>query len=217
MNRLLHVLVLFLALQAGATSAQGVMTFDGCVDSRGQQVRSILDETLDVTFDTRLEDGRAVIRYNPAVLPRLGAQTRMFLFAYECARLNLGMAPEAPRMLADARRADCWAVTTLLRAGHLSQSDIETVQDQLSFSLDEWMLVPEPPRGFDLQACYRESAARPSLLHPAASQNDWNTCTRRCGDTLFACQRRVCGGGECDPCMPAYRECVAECEFRFPR
>lgn len=217
MARLWPLFVLFLALQAGPASAQGMMTFDGCVDARGQSVPSLLDESLGVAFDTRVEDARAVIRYNPAVLPQLPAPTRLFLFSHECARLNLGMAPDAARTLAEARRADCWALTTLLRSGLLHPDDIGPLQASLSFTLDEWAVLPAPPRGFDLQACYREGAARPSLLHPAPSQDDWNACTRRCGDTLLACQRRLCGGGECDPCMPAYRDCVAECELRFPR
>ena len=217
MVRFCLVFAAFAALLIGSASAQGVMTFDGCVDSRGQPVRSILDESLAVTFETRVEDGRAVIRYNPALLPQLPAPTRLFLFSHECARLNLGMAPQAPRTLADARRADCWALTTLLRSALLRPDDVAPLQASLSFTLEEWAVLPAPPRGFDLPACHRESASRPSLLHPAPSQDDWNACTRRCGDTLLACQRRVCGGGECEPCMPAYRACVADCELRFPR
>jgi hypothetical protein len=215
--RLWLICILFAALQVGVASAQGVKTFEGCVDSRGQPVRSILDESLGVAFETRVEGGRAVIRYNPGLLPQLPASTRLFLFSHECARINLGMAPEAPRTLADARRADCWALTTLLRSSLLRPDDIAPLQASLSFTLEEWALLPAPPRGFDLPNCYRESTARPSLLYPAPSQDDWNACARRCADALLACQRRLCGGGACEPCIPAYRDCVAECELRFPR
>lgn len=214
----LMVLVACLGLSlSGSVPARAQTTYDGCVDAAGHAVRSILDPGLDAMFATRVEEGRAVIRYNPDALPRVQPLTRLFLYASECARLNLGMPPEGPRTDRDARRADCWGLTTLVRSGLVEEADIVSIQADLTFLGEEWRRVPGPIRGFDLPACHREAAGRPSLASPPPGQDDWNTCTRTCGDTLFACQRQMCRGPECEPCMARYEACVSLCEFRFTR
>lgn len=218
MFKRLMVLVACLGLSlSGSVPAQVQTTYDGCVDASGNAVRSILDPGLDATFATRVEEGRAVIRYNPDVLPRIQPLTRLFLYASECARLNLGMAPAGPRADVDARRADCWGLTTLVRSGLVGEADIASIQSDLNFLGEEWRRIPGPVRSFDLPACYREIVDRPSLASPSAGQDDWNTCTRACGDTLFACQKNVCRGPACEPCVARYEACVSLCEFRFRR
>lgn len=200
-----------------AVSAQEQITFDGCIDPAGGAVRAVLDPSLVTSFETRMEGGRPVIRYNPDALPRMQTPTRLFFFAHECARINLGYAPVAARMLVDARRADCWGLVTLLRSGLIDERSVATIQSDLSFSVDEWSLLPGPPRGFDLPACVQAHAARPSLLHPTPGQDDWNTCARSCGDALLVCQKRVCAGPACEPCVRTYDQCVAACDSRFSR
>jgi len=216
-KRFLLCCLVFILVHPLAAYAQEQITFDGCVDRRGGAVRAVLDTSLVPTFETRVENGHPVIRYNPDALPRMQAPTRLFFFAHECARINLGFAPVAARMLADARRADCWGLVTLLRSGLIDERTVETIQADLSFSVDEWSLLPGPPRGFDLPACLHEQARRPSLLHPAPSQDNWNTCARTCGDALLVCQQRVCAGPTCEACVLTYERCVAGCDLRFPR
>ncbi len=218
MFRGMLVLVALLAgLLSGSAAAQVQMTFDGCVDASGRAVPSVLDPGLNATFATGVEGGRAVIRYNPDALPRLQPLTRLFLYSSECARLNLGMPPVGPRDVSDARTADCWGLVTLLRSNLVQASDIEMIQSDLRFVGEEWLQVPGPIRTFDLPACYREHATRPSLAAPAPGQDDWNTCARACGDTLLACQKRVCRGPECESCVANYEACVRQCDSRFPR
>lgn len=215
-----RLMVLFACLGwglSGVASAQVQTTYGGCTDASGNAVQSILDPGLDATFATRVEGGRAVIRYNPDVLPRLQPLTRLFLYASECARLNLGMPPVGPRVPDEARRADCWGLTTLVRSRLVGEDDIAAIQADLTFLQDEWRRVPGPVRGFDLPACHVASAARPSLASPPPGQDDWNTCTRTCGDALYACQKGECRGPACEPCMARYESCVSLCEFRFSR
>lgn len=98
-----------------ATSAQAQITFDGCVDRAGGAVHAVLDTALVSAFETRVESGHPVIRYNPDALPRMQPPTRLFFFAHECARINLGFAPLAARMLAELISPCVKVVTWLIR------------------------------------------------------------------------------------------------------
>lgn len=218
-NRFVLFVCLCVMAVAGVAHAQVRMTFDGCLDSNGVQVPSMLDDTLARTFDTRIEGGRPVIRYNPDLLPDMAPKVRLFFYAHECARVNLGMAPDAPRMLADAREADCWGLVTLIRSGLLDDRDVPAMLPDMRFAIEDWSLLPGPPRGFEwyLPACLREYADRPSLVHPPSGQDDWNTCARGCADTLYQCQQRTCRGPACEPCVQTYEQCVTTCSARFPR
>ncbi len=204
---------------AGSAVAQDRMVFDGCTDPGGVAVPSVMDTSLARTFETRLEGGRAVIRYNPDLLPGMPPKVRLFFYAHECARINLGRAPEAYRMLADAREADCWGLVMLTRSGLLEDRDVPAMLPDMRFSLEEWEWMPGPPRGFEwyLPACLRDYAERPSLSGPPRAQDDLNACTRGCADTLYQCQQRVCRGPACEPCVQTYEQCVTDCSSRFPR
>lgn len=215
-TRLVPLLLLCALLAAGNASAREEVTYHGCVDAAGRTVEALADPTLQAVVATRVEDGRAVIRYNQHVLPRLQPATRLFLFGHECARLNLGMAPDGPRSVDDARRADCWGLVTLLRSRLLGISDIAVIQADLQLSAEKWRWIPGPARSFDLPACEREAAGRLQLSLPAVPQEDANACTRACADTLLACQRG-CRGAACEPCLGRYEACVSGCEAGLAR
>lgn len=204
----------------GSASAQVRTVFDGCTDQRGASVRSIADPSLTRSFVTRIEAGAPVIRYNSAVLPRLRERARLFFYAHECARFELGLPAEAPRTVGDAWRADCRALETLGRSGLVRSVDIAALQGELLLTDDEWNLVPGPQREIDLPSCLRGGLPRPpsvSASLPAADQKRWNACVHACADTLLACQTRLCGDRDCPRCMPDHDSCVAACELPAAR
>jgi hypothetical protein len=210
------VLLLVAVLPAlGTALAQERITYHGCVDALGRAVEAVEDATLPATFATRVEGGRAVIRYNPQALPDLQPATRMFLFGHECARLNLGIAPEAPRSHDDARRADCWGLTTLLRSRVLGVSDVAVIHADLQRSEDAWRWLPGPMRRVDLHACHREASGLQWAL-PTVPQEVANACTRACADALLACQR-ACRGPACEPCVVRYAQCARSCDDGLAR
>jgi hypothetical protein len=172
-------------------------------------VASILDTTLADVVASRSEGGRPVIRYNPAVLPRLRPASRLFLYAHECARLNLGLPTAGERSLASARRADCWALASLARSGLVKgAAEVAAIQADLAFTAEEWLRLPGPPRRFDLAAC---RAPAPAALCERGPQ--WDACVRQCAAPLLGCER---GGPAAAACGAAYERCTAACEARFP-
>ena len=204
------VLFMCLAQLAGAACAQTRITYHGCTDAAGNAVAALPDATIDSVVESRTADGVTAILYNPQVLPRLLPETRLFLFAHECARHNLGLSTGAERTAGDARLADCHGLEALTRSGLLDARQIATVQADLAFSATEWRLVPGPARGFSLQACRDESAARRALVQPTPGQPDWNACVRTCGERRRACRSQVAS------CDEVYDRCVSLCDFSSP-
>ena len=189
---------------AGAGAMAAGTTYDGCTDYRGRKVQSIQDLSLPAVVQSMEGVGGAVIRYNPTALSRLSDRTRLFLYAQACAALNLGYPAGSALSLSQARRADCWGVTTLSRSGLLSHSgDLAAIQAELDFSDAEWAQVPGPRRGFDLGACRSEALRIPGA--PSAASEQWDGCVHRCGDHLFHC-------GRSDACMSTFRQCSSECD-----
>ncbi|MBA4742220.1 MAG: hypothetical protein H2060_05880 [Azoarcus sp.] len=214
-GRLVLLCIWLLACVAGAASAQVRTVFDGCVDARGAPVRSVEDASIDAAFSTRIEDGRPVIRYNASQPPGASEAVRLFFYAHECARLGLGLAPDALRTVGDAWRADCRALDTLLQSSLIRRADVPRLQadlDALSDAARERLLGPR--RDIDLPACARAGIARPLALPAsrAPGQDRWNTCVHACADRLLACQRASCGGLDCPSCLPAHESCVAACD-----
>lgn len=203
-------LCLALALSLPAHAVQPVsMTFDGCVDEHGAQVAARPAPAQAAFVETRLVDGRAELHYNPDALPGRKELTRLFLFAQACARHNLGIAggtisPD------EARRADCWGLTTLLRSRLVGdEQGVAAIQADLDLGADEWTRLPGPPRRFELASCYREALRLPSAAAPGASQVELNACLHGCGDRLFHCQGGALSAG--GSCMHAFDTCSAAC------
>ncbi len=201
---LARVALLFVLLWSPYALAQLETSYHGCTDAAGRPVVSGADPAAAAVVGTAFEAGRPSIRYNRDVLPRLPHGVRLFFYAHECARHNLGLPLDRPLDLAQAQRADCWGLESLMRSGLLSApGELAALQEALRFTAEEWTLLPGPPRAFDLPSCQRRSAARPSLARPPAGQDAWNSCVRVCGERLRACRGPACG--------ETYERCVAQC------
>ncbi|HJV26494.1 MAG TPA: hypothetical protein VJ673_12475 [Aromatoleum sp.] len=195
-------------LMSSAHAADVQVTYEGCTDAVGRPVPAVSDPTIDKVVESRSDASGADIRYNPEVLPRLLPETRLFLFAHECARHNLGYPAAAALDVLEAARADCVAVDALLRSHLLAPEQIETVQRDLQLSPGEWAFVPGPARRVALKACIAQNARRHALTQPSANQPNWNACVRSCGDRRRVCQSQGTG------CDDTYERCVSLCDFR---
>lgn len=196
------------ALSTGV-AAQTLPTYDGCVAADGTPVRAVLDSGQAAVVATRHDTGRAVIAYNPQVLPRLAPPARLFLFAHECARHHLGLDTTREADPGEARRADCEAVAMLERSGLADPGRRDTLEAQLQLAPEEWRYVPGPRREFALRSC---GADVQPLLGRATPQ--WNACVRACGEPLREC-RQACRGDACEACETRYGHCTSLCDFRF--
>ena len=201
---------------AGNVSAGGEL-FDGCVDVRGRLVTTTVDYGLPRLALAAMENGKAVMRYNPAQLPGLSPRARLFYFAHECARLALGQAPGVERSIEQARQADCWALATLRRSGELAPDEaVRTLEVELTVDEADWAALPGPVRTIDLAACGRPPGALqlPDSAPPSEAQSRLNRCVQGCGDRLWQCQNR-CRDESCrGQCLGGYRSCESACGSR---
>lgn len=213
MIRKICTLLCMVLLCAGAASAQTQLVFQGCTDAHGNNVRAVADPALAVAFETRIEHGAPVIRYNAAVPTTLSDRARTFFYAHECARLGLSREAGSMRSVGDAWRADCRALDTLLGSGLVTRDTIAQLQDELRPGDAEWAALPGPRRDIDLPSCLRGGADRNMRIpaQPSPARDGWNMCVHRCGDALLQCQRRTCNSLDCPACMPANERCVAAC------
>lgn len=201
-----------LLLSSGLTGAAEVTTFETCMDGRGAVLSAVADTRQPTLVRTVTEHGRAVIRYNPELLPDLTLPARLFFYAHQCARHGLGDT-DATMSVTRARQADCIGLNTLLAGDLLKHEDLPALQAALSFTDTEWELLPGPPRSFDLSTCRateRGVLHLPSPNQPSAQQTAWNNCVRSCADRLWACQKN-CSGNACDSCLAANGQCKAAC------
>jgi hypothetical protein len=192
----------FLMALIGPTSADEQIVFERCFDGRGKTLVATVDGEQAELVRTVARGGRPEIRYNPAVLPHLSNNARLFFYAHQCARQGLGES-------ASARRADCVALNVLLGNQHLRPADLPALQAELSFSGEEWVRLPGPPRQIDLSNCQPASGnvlRLPLPTQPSARQNDWNICLRHCADRLWAC-----GKAADEHCQAAYDQCRSAC------
>lgn len=186
--------------------AEDLITFDACTDMHGKAVPTISDTSQPELVLSRVEDGKPVIRYNPKALPQLLPETRRFLYAHECARHYLGLPLQGELTLAQAQRADCEAVATLVRSRLLaSAADASGIERELMVSDDDWKLLPGPKRSFELTQC-KATNTRGSLALPTekTASDKWNACVQGCGARLYAC-------GRTSSCQQAYDACSARC------
>lgn len=207
--RLSALLALCLALLAPHAHADSV-ELDSCFDAAGKAIRGELDTALPVLVRAGMLEGRRVIRYNPDLLPEVSAGAKQFFFAYECARTAMGARPGSQATLAQARRADCVALSALRSSGLLGAPNaVQALQAELVFSDEDWSRLPGPRRGFDLPACPAQAGIRlPLATPPSENQMEWNNCVRACGDQLLRCQHKAAGEG----CQGSYDRCEAACK-----
>ncbi|MCC4117478.1 hypothetical protein LLG90_19155 [Aromatoleum toluclasticum] len=208
-RRFLLGAVLALLGAGGGAQAQEQMIYLGCTDAQGRAVAAVSDPALERVVASRA-GAAPEIRYNEAILPRLTPESRLFLFAHECARHNLGLPLGGGRTEAEARRADCHGLETLSRSGLLDAARIDALERELQFSAEEWERVPGPPRTFALRACATQSAVEHLLTRPKRAKPEWNACIRGCGARLWVCAPHNVA------CEDAYERCVSLCDFRSP-
>ncbi len=66
--RISRPIFLFVVFIGAANHGHAQVTYDGCIDSRGNSVASIKDYSINDVAIARLEYNYPVIRYNPRVL-----------------------------------------------------------------------------------------------------------------------------------------------------
>jgi len=205
-------IVAALVLVGPLHAADTTMTFDGCTDAAGRTITVEAERDQAALIQSIDSQGTPVIRYNPAALPRLSPEARLFFFAHECARHALKTTGVATLNITQARQADCLGLHTLISAGLLQREALADLQQQMVFTDAEWSLLPGPPRTIDVTNCpTRGNVLRlPLATPPAARQIDWNACVNSCADRLWHCQKG-CRGAACGNCPATHAQCHATC------
>lgn len=214
MLRWISSLFLLLALgvaQAADNADTGTtFSYSGCVDAARKPVPAQAEPGLAKFAEARVdEQGKPTIYYNPKALPQLLPETRLFLFAQECARVALKQVALEERTPEQLQAADCWALDTLSRSRTLSARDsIDAVMLELApEATDVWAQVGSEPRTLQLDACPRH-ASRGNLTVPgqAGMRSDkWDACIQSCGAKLYSCGRSA-------SCQSTYNACSAACD-----
>lgn len=211
-RRLLFLLPL-LFLSWSPAHAEGVV-LQSCADAQGRAVISVEDEDLPVVAQAVAQGGQAAVHYNPAMLPQLSTQARVFLAARECARIALRQALAKPASAAQARKADCWALAAMRASGMLPDAAaVASLQSDLQFSDQDWKSLSGPQRHVNLAACSaRDGALRmPAADMPGPARERADHCVHACGDRLWQCQR-ACKGSTCRAdCEQTFNRCEAGC------
>ena len=213
MPRCIALLLFLFALSAPAMAAEagsGLTTFgyDGCVDAAGKPVPARADSSLPRFAEARLEqDNSLAIYYNPQALPELLPETRLFLFAQECARFALKQPLQAERSEAQIAAADCWAFGVLNRSrGQKPAQNAEALKFDLPASDELWQRIGSPTREVKLDACPQRGARGNLALPGDGLRSDrWNLCVQACGAKLYACGRAA-------SCQSSYNACSASCD-----
>ena len=208
--RLLSLLATVLFGLATPAFAESV-SFETCSDAQGKPVMIEPVSSLEKLVQISAKKGQRLIQYNPELLPNLSATAKQFFYAQACASLALGAANNETG-ISRARRADCVALRALRLSGLLTPGDLSSLQRELSFTDEEWELLPGPRRSFALAACAdKPGIALPGPGAPTATQLKWNACIRPCSDRLLQCQHQ-CAANVCvDACLKKHEICEAAC------
>ncbi len=147
-------LLCLLAVFLGASNyGHAQVTYDGCHDSHGVAVASVLDYSINDVAIARLEYNFPVIRYNPRVLAQMSQPTRRFFYVHECAHHALQHTVQAPS-LQNEREAVCWAIRTMQSDLGLSQQDLRAIQNDIARQgRGDWTHLPGPYRAVDIESC----------------------------------------------------------------
>lgn len=147
-----YLAVWFVLLWVGAPAGAQV-TYEGCRDFRGAPVASIRDDSIKDVAIARIENGHAVIRYNPLVLAQMSEPTRRFFYVHECAHHALQHTVQNPT-LNNERAADCWAINTMKNQLGLSRRELELIQEDITRNgRGDWTHLPGPERAIDIENC----------------------------------------------------------------
>lgn len=211
--RLLLLVAALLFSHVGVLQATDASLFESCTDGRGRTLKAVGDSQQSVLVRSVVESGVPTIHYRSDLLPRLSQNARLFFYLHECARVGLGD-PTGGRVPERVRLADCKGLDALLASGVFKRSEIPALQAELSFSEQEWALLPGLPRNFDLARCVGQRGnvlSLPPGVPPSARQTGWNDCVRACADRLWTCQKTSCSGAGCASCTGAYEACNTAC------
>lgn len=212
MSRWIALLLVLIALPATTLAAdtRNIITsfsYDGCTDAANKPVPAKADDTLDRFADARLEGDKLVIYYNPKALPELLPETRLFLFAQECARFALKQPLQAERSAEQIQAADCWALGTLNRSRPKNAArNAEALKVELPASDELWQRIGTPAHELKFEGC-SSRGARGNLALPGDGlhSDKWNLCVQSCGAKLYSCGRSA-------TCQSSYNACSEACE-----
>jgi hypothetical protein len=145
------------ALWVHPVTSGAQVTYDGCVDARGIPVASVRNDGLGDVAMATLVNGQPVIVYNAIVLSWQQPQTRLFWYGHECGHHALGHGLGG-YVIGREQQADCFGITSLVRLGLLSDSDVSVVQQDLSRTgRGDWEHLPGPVRAINLRRCLAEA------------------------------------------------------------
>jgi hypothetical protein len=120
-------LIVVVGLLGQLSLVEAQITFDGCTDIRGIPVASIRSDNIDDIAYANIINGQPVIFYNIRVLSWLEPQTRLFMYAHECAHHVLGHTLGTSHPLSREQEADCWAIKELKERDIVDDDDIEVI------------------------------------------------------------------------------------------
>ncbi|HEX5126294.1 MAG TPA: hypothetical protein VFW00_06110 [Rhodocyclaceae bacterium] len=204
---LMTTLAVFAQSQPQSQPPSQPIALSGCSDAHGNPVPAVADDTLLSVAKLSVDNGKTIIRYNPKALPRLLPESRLFVFAHECARQYLGFSVDGERTAEQARQADCWAVATLRHSQVFKNAQTMTaVEDDLSMVSTDWALLPGPQRELKLASCSSPPQTKGSMQLPGSgpANDKWDACVQRCSSKLDSCGRAA-------SCQQAYDNCTASC------
>lgn len=160
-------MVVYATLLLATKAVLGQVTYEGCVDFRGQPVASVLDNSINDVAIASIRSGQAIIQYNTRVLANLSPPTRRFFYAHECAHHALAHTINAPS-LANERAADCWAAKTMRTKMGLSILELRAIQADISrVGNGDWTHLPGPMRSIDIEKCIGlDDSTQPPLPPP---------------------------------------------------
>ena len=169
------LLFVFLLFPAMSTNAQ--VTYEGCIDFRGQPVASKLDNSINDVAIALIENDHAVIRYNTIVLAELSVPTMRFFYMHECAHHALGHTVTSIS-LQNENAADCWAINTMKDTLGLSINELHAIQRDISVrGRADWTHLPGPRRAINIDSCLARETLFPGIPKGFPSGHGMQQCS----------------------------------------
>ena len=176
--RISTLVSLFFVVLGASNHVHAQVTYDGCIDFRGNSVASVRDYSISDVAIAGLDYNYPVIRYNPRVLSQMSEPTRRFFYIHECAHHVLQHTIQMPS-LQNERAADCWAIRTMQSDLELSQQELRAIQNDIALrGRGDWTHLPGPSRAIDIESCL---ASTPVVESEAPSGFPSGHGMRQCG------------------------------------